>query len=455
MSYGIMLMEILIPFGSVDSMPRALGAIIAVMITTLSIVIFGEPPLTKSVFRVALLIMAALVGAACLQTVPLPFTALRAEIWGQLGSFGLPAMNTISVSPADTWAAMIPLALPFLVFIGGLILYPDDISAMRLLRFVAFSGGIISVYGVLQHVVDPKTVLFTSKLYYLDSATGVFINRNTAATYFGMISLLLFSLIWQSHELKTKFRPPSGTGTTFDESQIVWGVFLCISLIGLFLTKSRGGIACTFIGFAVICVLMTRISQRARASVPDDVERIWLWRQRMAQLALTFTVIVGGALVFGGRALLRAEAQGIEDGRFCVWPGVVQAIKEHWLIGTGFGAFQETFPAYRDPHCGLEFMWDRAHNGLLEGTLGLGILFPIAFLAGAAVLGMCFRRGVRERKALRMMPIAGYGIFVLVVTHSMVDFSMQIPGFAAVTSAVFAATVTLSLGRKKVSRNKA
>ena len=38
----------------------------------------------------------------------------------------------------------------------------------------------------------------------------------------------------------------------------------------------------------------------------------------------------------------------------------VRAIRENWLLGTGYGTFDRVFPMYRDPACGIHGAWLRA-----------------------------------------------------------------------------------------------
>jgi hypothetical protein len=48
---------------------------------------------------------------------------------------------------------------------------------------------------------------------------------------------------------------------------------------------------------------------------------------------------------------------------------------------------------------------------------------------------------------MRFAPVGGLAALVLVALHSVVDFSLQIPGFNVYFAAVMAAAVTASLGR--------
>ncbi len=118
------------------------------------------------------------------------------------------------------------------------------------------------------------------------------------------------------------------------------------------------------------------------------------WRRFSVQFAGVI-VIVGLFAIFAERSVYRMQEQGGEDGRWCSFASTIEAIMAHPIFGTGFGAFQDVFPAYRNADCaGIFGVWDRAHNVFLEGYLGLGLPFA------ASSCRLCdFNRGLRSRTA--------------------------------------------------------
>ena len=106
------------------------------------------------------------------------------------------------------------------------------------------------------------------------------------------------------------------------------------------------------------------------------------------------------------------------------------------------------FPVYRDSDCaGIFGVWERAHNLFLEGFLGLGLPFVAALTIGYLILVGVFIRGIRIRRQFRFIPIMGLAVLILASLHSIVDFSLQIPGVGVYFAAVMAAATTVSLGR--------
>jgi O-antigen ligase len=159
-------------------------------------------------------------------------------------------------------------------------------------------------------------------------------------------------------------------------------------------------------------------------------------------------IVVGLFALFAGRSVYRMEEQGSDDARWCAFSSTIAAIKDNWIFGTGLGAFQDVFPVYRDSDCaGIFGVWERAHNFFLEGWLGLGLPFLLALAIGYLVLIVTFIHGVKVRHRFRFVPIIGLAALILASLHSLVDFSLQIPGVGVYFAAIMAATVTVSLGR--------
>ncbi|MGD0188080.1 MAG: O-antigen ligase family protein [Roseiarcus sp.] len=398
---------------------------------------------------VAVLLLAGLLGYAAFQALPLPGVDLANGAWKTVSENVGPVHGTISVAPGMTLDALSSLALPFLVFIAALVFFQGDDEALWLWRALAYFGAAYAAFGLLQELLFPDQLLFEAKKYYVGYLTATFVNRNTAGTFFG--TALLLNLGLEFSELR-KIRIDSFVrkALNFDigwrdgNALVLVHAFSCLVVaMALFLTQSRGAVGATFIAcVAAIALISTR---RLTAGKPNgDFVR---WR-RYAVLAASLLVIVGLFALFAGRSVYRMEEQGSDDGRWCAFSSTLAAIKDNWIFGTGLGAFQDVFPVYRDSDCaGIFGVWERAHNVFLEGWLGLGLPFLAALAIGYLVLVGVFIRGIKVRRKFRFIPVMGLGVLILASLHSIVDFSLQIPGFGVYFAAIMAATVTVSLGR--------
>lgn len=405
----------------------------------------------RVVCAAAVFLVAALLSYAALQALPILGPDVANGAWKSLSDRIGPTSGTISVAPGMTLDALPSLATPFFAFICGLVFFQGDDEALRLWRALAYFGAGYAAFGVLQELFAPEQLFFETKTHYVGSLTATFVNRNTAGTYFGLAFLLNLGL--EAHELR-RIRLASLVKKTLN-FEIAWAdkhasvllhALAClVCAVALFLTQSRGAVGATFIASTVAAAL---IAMRPVTGDEPSAE-FDIWRRR----ARTFgglLIIVGLFALFAGRSVYRLEEAGTEDGRWCVFASAIAGIRDNWLWGAGYGTFQDIFPLYRDSECaGLFGVWERAHNVFLEGWLGLGAPFLVALVVGYGILIGVFVHGARARRRLRFAPVVGLAALVLATLHSLVDFSLQIPGFAAYFAAVMAAAVSLSLGRSR------
>lgn len=436
--------------GAVNPVSLAIVAGLFGLVAVYSLLFLGEPKATAIALRAAIFIALLLVGAGVVQTVHLE--TMANPVWADLGAVVNSKSATISVAPTDTWAALVTLGLPFVVFISGLVLFSSDDEALRLTSFLGILGGFLAVWAVAEFTLSPATLLLSKKFYYLESLTAPFVNRNTAGTFYGVVSLLLAAQAYiefqQADFSSAIFKTDPIPGKKRGGWRLAMSLFLLVmSLIALFLTKSRGGIGATFLSYIICVPLALSLSGNGRrrvASFRSDWRQS-AWRAAKALIGLFVVIVVG--VVFADYALFRAEVQGLSDPRFCIAPSIIGAANSNMLTGVGFGTFRLFFPAYRDPQCGIIGVFDRAHSVYLEGYLGLGFIFIIAVALGVVLLLYFLLKGITSRRSLRVYPIAGLGVLILVLGHSLIDFSLQIPAFAIVFAAAMAALVTISKGR--------
>ncbi|EJZ17231.1 O-antigen ligase family protein [Rhizobium sp. Pop5] len=435
----------LVPFGSVTPIPFAFAAIGMFALAIISGLLFGEPKQSRWVFSIALFLLVVLAGWTYIQTIELPSRWLANPAWSAARDLAGVQYAAISVEPGDTLASILSIALPFVTFLTGLLLCDTDQRARKVLTGLGLSAGAIAAFGLLQFSMFPNILIVIEKSAYLDSLTAVFVNRNTAATFLGLGTLLMLTLVRDIARSFSKYPPGQEGRNVLLLKAWIYMLLLCVCFTALMLTRSRAGIFSTFVAALLYfpwLVLNWSSSRRGYKPAPK-------WRSMVKLLSAAGFVVLLLAM-FAGQAILRAQERPLEDDdRFCILPGIWRAISDHWLTGTGLGTFRTVFSAYRDPACGIFGIFDRAHNFYLEGFLGLGIMFPVAVLLAFAVLAKVFWRGLADRRRLRHYVLLGIAATVLVALHAAVDFSLQIPGFAVFFAAFLSAVVSISLGRSQ------
>jgi O-antigen ligase len=89
-------------------------------------------------------------------------------------------------------------------------------------------------------------------------------------------------------------------------------------------------------------------------------------------------------------------------------------------------------------------VWDRAHNTYLEVLQGLGLIFGTALMAALGLLIFRCLMGAIRRQRNITSAVTGAAAALVVGTHAMVDFSLQIEGVTLTFMALLGAGVAQS-----------
>ena len=158
---------------------------------------------------------------------------------------------------------------------------------------------------------------------------------------------------------------------------------------------------------------------------------------------------IAGAIVLvaaGGQLTHQIETRGIYDvGRVDAWRSSLSIVYDYPWLGTGLGTFASVFSAYRNPAGGVWGVWDHAHSTPLELLVEMGVPFSLlVFALWSIMLGFLVRAAIRGT-GNRLYVIAGAGIGTLATLHSLVDFSLQIPGFSLVCCSLMGTSLAAAL----------
>jgi hypothetical protein len=404
------------------------------------------------VYLIGLFCFFIFTGIVFLQSIRLDHHFLEHPIWSQVRENVGPVRGAVSVSPEHTRASLVCLT-PFLGFLLTISLFGTLEEAMSLIRKLNYFTAIVAAYGLVQHLFFEGQLGFAEKVFYLDSLTAFFVNRNSAGTFLGigtiMSGSLAFYYLRSIDPMKLGDRiltPQKGDAPEYRMFMVAVALTL-VQFLALLLTQSRGAIAATFVASVVLTLIMAqrtlsrRTAARARARARAKA-------YTLKPYLVILCLVAGVFFLFSGKAAYRQEAGGVDYSRLCVYKSVTSAIADNWILGTGFGTFPNVFPAYRDPDCaGVWGVWEAAHNSFLEGTLGLGVAFPVITAIGLIVLIRIFWIGIKTRHRYRFAPALGLAVLLLVSLHSLVDFSMQIPGVSFLVATLLGCCSVVALER--------
>jgi hypothetical protein len=436
----------MLTFGAVEFEPLA---VITMVIAISAVLVCWRPiqhPRLSFIAGVALLCLMVLAAVQYGQSLRFPHSPWEHPAWAYVRALVGPVDGAASVTPEQTRADII-LWSPLLIFIVALHLFSRRREAFLLLSILSHLVVVVTVISLCQFLFAPMSVGFETKTAYISSLTGFYVNRNSAGTFFGMgiiINAGLLAFYLQNSTLAAFARKifiPERLSHA-EKTTLFLMVGLFIDVLALAATQSRGATASVFIG--LIC-LVWLFNQRKRSRRRSSHQSGARWG-RFAFIVSMMSIV---AVVVAQETIYRMGAQSVDQARLCTYASTAKAVWDNWPLGSGFGSFADVFPAYRSAQCsGIEGVWDAAHDSYLEGALGLGIAFVAVLAVALVTLVWALVTGLRERRKHRFAPVIGLASLLVVALHSLIDFSLQIPGNALFFAALLAACLTLSLGER-------
>jgi O-antigen ligase len=414
------------PFGS--SNPPA----IAFWCGTLALaLVFASPRDLKALHAALLggiaLLIVAYVVVLHEQLSEAPWFAKPDPIWARASQLlDTPLKGVASVVRGEPFYALgAPLAF-LLALTLGIVIGTDRLRSRQTVQVIAWSGVAYAIYGILSLFFEPNMLLWREKTAYLGNLTGTFINRNTAAAYFGSCSLVWLLLLlmrirdrlpkgpiaWKKVPERVLTDPPR-------DMLVRFGMFF-ICLVAMFMTNSRAGVTVSIVAMVSVFVLFFR------RDLPG-------WRNLAVALAAATAFGLILLELIGGNVSYRFDVQGLADaGRMEAYRSTWRIIMDHPWFGTGLGTFAAIFPIYRSDNISMYGVWDIAHSTPLEFAAELGL--PLTALVGVAWLIALFVlvRAVQGRRRRAMVPMAALMVCAIALSHSLIDFSLQIAGYAIV-----------------------
>lgn len=274
-----------------------------------------------------------------------------------------------------------------------------------------------AVYGVYVDCVG--------HLRACQSVAAPFINRNSAATYFGFG--LIASLLYLSQTLRGLMDAGGGPKAR-------WSARF-VGIVSV-LFGTAGGFAAAFLMTGAALLLTQSRGGALSVAVALLFAGLMIWRRmgkkrRVSRLAVLSVAVLLGLIWASASGGLVSRFQRVDmstDARLTLYERSVEMIAARPLTGHGLGTFQERFPQYRSAEMPPLPDWDKAHNAYLDLAAGVGIPAALLVIAMFAwILGACLEAYFRAKRQ-HIMPLVGAALIVQVGIHSLVDFSMQIPG---------------------------
>ena len=376
-----------------------------------------------------------LVALVLLQLCPLPVSL--APMFGRVRD-ELPSGSyfIISMERYQTVSHLLLLVTYLTAFFLTLFLCRDRNAKKRLVFALVSLGAFEALYGLIQYLTGWQQIFAYVKKYYLEEATGTYINRNHFAGFLEMILPFVIVLALRWTYLLSK--NTSGRAGTFRKlvsrtelvSVVFWLFLAIVILAALILSRSRMGIISALVSLVAILALAgtSTVGPRARAAVA----------------AVFFLGVLGLVVWIGSDPVMsRFETLGQEynlsgQSRVSIWHDTLGLIRQHPFLGTGLGSF---FVAYTSVQTAfLNLLVEHAHCDYLEVATELGL--PGAILVFGSifwVLAQSARRyGKLEERFDKAVSLACIGSIGAILVHSLADFNLYIPANALVFTMILA-----------------
>jgi O-antigen ligase len=351
--------------------------------------------------------------------------------------------HPISIAPVKTELGL-ALLVALAIFLLGVAKVISRIGAQRLVLGLITFGALLAIFGIVQEVVNlsNKEILvygFWKPQYYGSRPFGPFINRNHFAGWMVMALPLALGYVYATVEKIWK----SGPGGAFNRisslsssagGRLLLLIFACATMfMSALMTRSRSGIAA--VGVVALLAGATVIMKQATV------------RRKITTAAVFFVIVAAitawaGGDVIMGRALRTDANNATVGGRIPIWRDALTIISDFSLFGSGLNTFGTATMVYQTSP--LELHFQEAHNDYLqlaaEGGLLLGV--PCLLLLGIFVRDV--RRRFREapKEGMTYWLRIGAVIGLLgIAAQALVEFSLQMPGNAALFAVLAAIAV--------------
>jgi O-antigen ligase len=344
--------------------------------------------------------------------------------------------HAVSLAPELTRRALGLLAAA-LIFFAGLARSLSRTAAARLATGIVYLGVVLAVIGIVQkatlgdHAFGGMRIYgFWQPEYLLTTPFGPFVNKNHFAGWMLMaIPLALGRAISHATEAP-RLRDMRSVLLWLSEPEggrmMLYLVMSFVMLLSLLMTGSRSGLACFTL---VVCGAAAWTGRRGGS------------RRAALGAAVATIALVLVALQWAGRdaALERFVADNQSIGmRMDIWRMSADIVRDFPLLGTGLNTFGQASILYQPPR---DMHYNEAHNDyvqlLVEGGAVTFVLVLAAIAGVAFAVRSRFRSDADGREAYWVRVGATTGLLAIAL-QSLVEFSLQMPGNAALFVALLA-----------------
>jgi len=306
-----------------------------------------------------------------------------------------------------------------LLFTGLILSRPKSGSAISFYLLILLWGCFLIIYGAAQSA---------SNFFLKGTLTGTYVNRNHFCSFIGMIAPLALSF---------------SLGGTKKSLRWLSRIGFMILLVGIILTKSRGGLLAFGISSMVLLVIyFYGILKTPGGGGPGKIKRGLFFIGGLIVILLI-------SLIYFHLHHFSLYSTSIDElsirTRLSIWESTLSMFSARPITGWGWGTFSFVYLQFKEPD--VWYSVPHAHNEFLQ-LLGEGGIVALG------AIGACFAwsliRLFNNLKSninlnMRLFSLGAAGALIYALVHSGFDFILRIPA----NSYLLAALTGIALAFRK------
>ena len=330
---------------------------------------------------------------------------------------------SLSLDPSSSYFRILNVINFFIIFLVFPALFFKSRHLMKVLFFLSLLGFCHAVFATYWMLIGNPSNFLIEKIYYLNSSTGLFVNRAVFATFLVLcaFSALYYMAIFFQKNKITNF----GLFEQLNTKIIYLRIFIIFLTIGILTTWSR------IANFSYVLVLISFLiySKISFKKYINPLSTIILF-------ILAFDILILG-LVFGNAKLIERYAETSIIGealRFEFHEFGLAQFKKFWLFGYGSGAFGIVYKLFANilPGTGIAI---HAHNDGIELMGEVGILGILILLLLSIIYFKKLVNNIRDDRVLARFFLISSLLLILFI-QSFVDYSLHIPGISTLLAVI-------------------
>ena len=324
---------------------------------------------------------------------------------------------SLSLNPSNSYFKILNVINFFIIFLIFPALFYRSKHLMRLLFFLCLLGFCHAVFATYWMLIGNPSNFLIEKIHYLNSSTGLFVNRAVFATFLLLCAfsgLYYMTLFFQKNKITSM--------DIFEQikSNIIYlRIFIIFITIGILTTWSR------IANFSYILILLSFLMY-SKISFKKFINPL----STIILFILFFDFLILG-IFFGNEKLLERYIQTSvisETIRINIQEFALLQFKNFWLFGYGSGAFETAYKIFYDAPQGREIAL-HAHNDWIELLGEIGAIGSFIFLLILITYFKKIKQNINQsREFLRFFFIIS--LLTIIFVQSFFDYSLHIPGIS-------------------------